>query len=56
MIYTQLVDLEDVEVDIDGFKSRAECEVTYIIDDTKPYPSLLGIDWAFDNLAILKLK
>ncbi len=27
-----------------------------IINDSNPYPALLGIDWAFDNLAIINLK
>ena len=48
--------LEDVEVDIDGVKSTVEFEVIEIIDDTKPYPTLLGIDYGFDNLVVLNLK
>lgn len=27
-----------------------------IIDDSTPYPTLLGIDWAFENQAIINLK
>ena len=27
-----------------------------IIDDSNPFPALLGIDWAFDNLAVINLK
>ena len=27
-----------------------------IIDDSKPYPTLLGIDWEFDNLAVINFK
>ena len=31
-------------------------EVIEIIDDSTPYPVLLGIDWAFDNQVIINLK
>ena len=48
--------LENVEVGIDRVKSREEFEVIDIIDDAEPYPSLMGIDWDFYNLAILNLK
>ena len=27
-----------------------------IIDDSKPYPALLGMDWEFDNLVVINLK
>jgi hypothetical protein len=27
-----------------------------IMDEKDPYPGLLGIDWAFDNSAIIYLK
>jgi hypothetical protein len=30
--------------------------VIEIMDDLEPYPNLLGIDWAFDNNAMLNLK
>jgi hypothetical protein len=26
------------------------------VDGTKPYPTLLGLDWAFENQAIINLK
>jgi hypothetical protein len=45
-----------VEVDIEGVKTRAYFEVIEIMDDSKPYPSLPGIDWVFDNNAILNMK
>ena len=35
---------------------KVHFQVIDIIDDTKPYPCLLGIDWDIDNLAILNLK
>ena len=31
-------------------------EVIEIIDDNNPFPALLGIYWAFDNLAVINLK
>ena len=31
-------------------------EVIDIVDETSPYPSLLGIDWVFDNNSILNLN
>ena len=27
-----------------------------IVDDTNPYPTLLGIDWAIDNQTIINFK
>ena len=43
-------------VDIDSVQSLAEFEVIEIIDDSKPYPALLGTDWEFDNLPLINLK
>ncbi len=34
----------------------ADFEIIEIIGDTRPYPALLGIDWAFDNKAVINLK
>ena len=48
--------LPNIPVDIDGVRSLADFEVIEIIDDSKPFPALLGIDWAFDNLAVIDLK
>ena len=31
-------------------------EVIEIIDDSNPFPALLRINWAFDNLAVINLK
>jgi len=31
-------------------------EVIVIVDDINLYPTLLGIEWALDNNAIIKLK
>jgi hypothetical protein len=48
--------LEQVEVNIEGVKTKAYFEVIEIMDDSDPYPTLLGIDWAFDNNVVLNLK
>ena len=48
--------LEYIEVNVDGVKTKTYFEVVEITNDIDPYPSLLGIDWAFDNLSIPNLK
>jgi hypothetical protein len=48
--------LSSVPVDLDGVCSLANFEVIKIIDESTPYPTLLGIDWAFENQAIINLK
>jgi hypothetical protein len=48
--------LEHVHVDIDGVRKFAYFKVIEIVDDSCPYPALLGIDWAFNNLTIVDLK
>jgi hypothetical protein len=48
--------LSSVPVDLDGVRSLAYFEVIEIIDDSTPYPTLLGIGWAFENQAIINLK
>ena len=48
--------LSNVPIDIDGLQSLAYFKVIDIIDDSKPYPALLGIYWAFDNLTVINLK
>jgi hypothetical protein len=45
-----------VEVNIEGVKTKADFEVIEIMDESDPYPTLLGIDWAFDNNVVLNLK
>ena len=46
----------NVPVDIDGVCTVADFEVIEIIDDSNPYPALLGIEWALDNDAVINLK
>ena len=48
--------LEDVEVDIAGVKTYTDFEVIYIMGEKYPYPAFLGIDWDFENYAIIDLK
>jgi hypothetical protein len=48
--------LEQVEVNIEGVKTKVDFEVIEIMDESDPYPTLLGIDWAFDNNVVLNLK
>jgi hypothetical protein len=48
--------LNGVTIDLDGVHTKADFVVIEIVDDTKPYPTLLGLDLEFDNQAIMKLK
>ena len=48
--------LVEVEVDIVGVKTYTDFEVIDIMGDKDLYPALLGIDWAFENYAIIDLK
>jgi hypothetical protein len=48
--------LKGVTVDLDGVSTMVDFEVVEIVDGTTPYPTLLGLDWAFDNKAIINLK
>ena len=48
--------LHGVIMDIEGVHTLADFEVIKIVDDSNPYPVLLGIDWAFDMNAIINLK
>ena len=48
--------LERVPVDIDRVRTFSDFEVTEIVDDSCPYPVLLGIDWAFNNSTVVDLK
>jgi hypothetical protein len=41
--------MKGVTVDLDGVRTKADFEVIEIVDDTPPYPALLGMDWVFDN-------
>ena len=48
--------LKGIPVDLDGVLTMEDFEVIDIVDNSTPYPSLLGLDWAFDNQSIINLK
>jgi hypothetical protein len=48
--------LEHVPVDIDGVRTFADFEVIEIVDDSCPYPAMLGIDWVFNNSIVVDLN
>jgi hypothetical protein len=48
--------LEHVPVNIDEVRTFVDFEVIDIVDDSCPYPALLGIDWAFNNSTVVDLK
>ena len=48
--------LEHVPMDIDGVRTFADLEVIEIVEDNCPYPTLLGIDWAFNNSTVVDLN
>jgi hypothetical protein len=48
--------LKEVTIDLDGVRTKSDFEVIEIVDGRTPYPTLLGLDWAFDNHAIINLK
>jgi hypothetical protein len=39
--------LKGVTIDLDGVRTKEDFEVIEIVDDTTPYPTLLGMDWTF---------
>ena len=48
--------LSNILINIYGVRSIVDFEVIKIIDDSNMFPAMLGIDWAFDNLAVINLK
>ena len=48
--------LENVEIKLDGVKKTIDFEAIQIMDDMDPYPSLLGIELAFDNYVVERNK
>ena len=48
--------LSQVPINIEGLRTFADFEVINIVDDTNPYPALLGIDWAIYNHIIINFK
>jgi hypothetical protein len=43
-------------VNIDGVHNVIYFKVINIVDDNQPYPTLMGLGWAFHNQAIINLK
>jgi hypothetical protein len=43
-------------VDLDSLCTMEYFELIDTVDNTTPYPTLLGLDLAFDNQAIINLK
>ena len=48
--------ISQVPVDIEGLCTFTDFEVINIVDDTNPYPMLIGIYWAIDNHTIINFK
>jgi hypothetical protein len=48
--------LKGVTVDLYGVCTKSNFKVIEIVDGTTPYPSFLGLDWVFENQAIINLK
>jgi hypothetical protein len=48
--------LKGVTIDLYGVCTKENFEVIEIVDGTTPYPTLLGLDWAFENHALINLK
>jgi hypothetical protein len=48
--------LKGVTIDLDGVHTVADFKVIEIVDGTTPYPTLLGLDWEFDNQVVINLK
>jgi hypothetical protein len=48
--------IKGVTVDHDGVCTKVDFEVIEIVDGTTPYPTLLGLDWDFENQAIINLN
>jgi hypothetical protein len=45
-----------VTVDLDGVFTKENFKVIEIVNGTTSYPTFLGLDWEFDNQAIINLK
>jgi len=48
--------LQGVTVDIEGASALAYFKVIEIVNDSNPYPALLGIDYATDMNGVINLK
>lgn len=43
-------------IDIEGMSALEDFEVIEIVDESNPYPALIGIDWATDMNGVINLK
>ena len=43
-------------MEVEGLTTYADIEVIDIVDDTNPYPALLGIDWVVSNQTIINFN
>ena len=48
--------LTQVPMEVEGLRTYAYFEVIDIVDDTNPYPTLLGFDWEINNQTIINFK
>ena len=48
--------LTQIPIEVEGLRTHVYFEVIDIVDDTNPYPGILGIDWAIDNQTIINFK
>jgi len=48
--------LQGITVDIEGASALVDFEAIEIVDDSNPYPTLLGIEWAIDMNGVINLK
>lgn len=48
--------LESVWIDIEGIRNIANFDVIEIVYYSILYPTLLGLEWAFENLSIVNVK
>jgi hypothetical protein len=48
--------LVGVPINRDGVINVVDFELIEIMDNSQPYPTLLRLDWAFDNKEIINLK
>ena len=48
--------MEDTKVDLVGMKTIVDFKVMEIMDEKDPYPTLLGIKWAYYNDFVINKK
>ena len=48
--------MQGVTIDLEGASTHKDFEVIELMDESTPYPMLLGIDWATDMNRVINLK